>query len=395
MNHPTIQVRLSKKTIRPMIQDIYKNARPLHLGVGLLAILALLSGCSSDDSLPEDTTGAFLQPVFHMSGVETRSIISGTSTTEGEGRINAVKLFVTKAEDGYTPYGGVGTAGDAGLSTFTYQSVGSGGNDWVGDPTVNLSSVKARIYAYSPTSATLTKSTTTTTHTIATTLPAHQNFYGGKGWDSDATDYMYGSASNTVGEVTAITASNTTPSGGSPSSGTYQPEIYLQHALARLSFTMQSATGRSVNTTYDYVKKITLKASSNAFITGTGTMQIADGILKGTKTAELTFTPKNDASSKTTAILCGAAGVPVEVGYGLVAPLVSTDMTLTVVVGKRDGTTDDRTLSANLSQITWKRGHTHKIQITLSNRAITVNANIVPWMESGSAGTGDVKPGGY
>ena len=164
-----------------MIQDIYKNARPLHLGVGLLAILALLSGCSSDDSLPEDTTGVFLQPVFHMSGVETRSIISGTSTTEGEGRINAVKLFVTKAEDGYTPYGGVGTAGNAGLSTFTYQSVGSGGNDWVGDPTVNLSSVKARIYAYSPTSATLTKSTTTTTHTIATTLPVHQNFYGGNG----------------------------------------------------------------------------------------------------------------------------------------------------------------------------------------------------------------------
>lgn len=43
-----------------MIQDIYKNARPLHLGVGLLAILALLSGCSSDDSLPEDTTGGIL-----------------------------------------------------------------------------------------------------------------------------------------------------------------------------------------------------------------------------------------------------------------------------------------------------------------------------------------------
>lgn len=352
-----------------MIQDIYKNARPLHLGVGLLAILALLSGCSSDDSLPEDTTGVFLQPVFHMSGVETRSIISGTSTTEGEGRINAVKLFVTKAEDGYTPYGGVGTAGNAGLSTFTYQSVGSGGNDWVGDPTVNLSSVKARIYAYSPTSATLTKSTTTTTHTIATTLPVHQNFYGGKGWDSDATDYMYGSASNTVGEAIAITASNTTPSGGSPSSGTYQPEIYLQHALARLSFTMQS---------------------------GTGTMRIADGALGGgTKVAELTFTPKNDVSSNTTAILCGAVGVPVEVGYGLVAPLASVDMTLTVVVGKRDDTTDDRTLSANLSQITWKRGHTHKIQITLSNRAITVNADILPWTESGSAGTVDVKPGGY
>lgn len=379
-----------------MIQDIYKNARPLHLGLGLLAILALLPGCSSDDSLPEDMTAVFLQPVFHMSGVETRSIISGTSTTEGEGRINAVKLFVTKAEDGYTPYSGVGTAENAGLSTFTYQSVGSGGNDWVGNPTVNLSSVKARIYAYSPTSATLTKSTTTKAHTIATTLPANQNFYGGKEWDSDATDYMYGSASNTVGETTVITASNTTPSGGSPSSGTYQPEIYLQHALARLSFTMQSATGRTVNTTYDYVKKITLKTSPNAFTTGAGTMQIADGTLGGgTTVAELTFTPKNDASSKTTAILCGAAGVPVEVGYGLVAPLASVDMTLTVVVGKQGDATDDRTLSANLSQITWKRGHTHKIQITLSNRAISVSAGILPWTESGSAGTGDVKPGGY
>ena len=378
-----------------MIQDIYKNARPLHLGVGLLAILALLSGCSSDDSLPEDTTGAFLQPVFHMSGVETRSIISGTSTTEGEGRISAVKLFVTKEADGYTPYDGVGTAENAGLSTFTYQSVGGGGNDWVGDPTVNLSNVKARIYAYSPANATLTKSTTTTTHTIATTLLENQNFYGGKEWDSDATDYMYGSASNTVGKATAITASNTTPSGGSPSSGTYQPEIYLQHALARLSFTMQSATGRTVNTTYDYVKKITLKTSPNAFTTGAGTMQIADGTLEGTKTAELTFIPKNDASSNTTAILCGAAGVPVEVGYGLVAPLASVDMTLTVVVGKQGDATDDRTLSANLSQITWKRGHTHKIQITLSNRAISVSAGILPWTESGSAGTGDVKPGGY
>ena len=378
-----------------MIQDIYKNARPLHLSVGLLAILALLSGCSSDDSLPEDTTGAFLQPVFHMSGVETRSIISGTSTTEGEGRISAVKLFVTKEADGYTPYDGVGTAENAGLSTFTYQSVGGGGNDWVGDPTVNLSNVKARIYAYSPANATLTKSTTTTTHTIATTLLENQNFYGGKEWDSDATDYMYGSASNTVGKATAITASNTTPSGGSPSSGTYQPEIYLQHALARLSFTMQSATGRTVNTTYDYVKKITLKTSPNAFTTGAGTMQIADGTLEGTKTAELTFIPKNDASSNTTAILCGAAGVPVEVGYGLVAPLASVDMTLTVVVGKQGDATDDRTLSANLSQITWKRGHTHKIQITLSNRAISVSAGILPWTESGSAGTGDVKPGGY
>ena len=110
-----------------------------------------------------------------------------------------------------------------------------------------------------------------------------------------------------------------------------------------------------MNATYDYVKKITLKTSSNAFTTGTGTMQIADGALGGgTKGSRTHFTPKNDASSNTTAILCGAVGVPVEVGYGLVAPLASVDMTLTVVVGKRDDTTDDRTLSANLSQITWK-----------------------------------------
>ncbi len=340
-----------------MIQDIYKNTRPLHLGVGLLAILALLSGCSSDDSLPEDTTGAFLQPVFHMSGVETRSIISGTSTTEGEGRINAVKLFVTKAEDGYTPYGGVGTAGDAGLSTFTYQSVGSGGNDWVGDPTVNLSSVKARIYAYSPANAILTKSSTNTAHTIATTLPVHQNFYGGKGWDSDATDYMYGSASNTVGEVTAITASNTTPSAVPPQAAPISRKSTCN--MRWPAFPSDAIRTRDVRE----IRFVVLREEDNVedipqcvHYRHGNDADPADGALGGgTKVAELTFTPKNDVSSNTTAILCGAAGVPVEVGYGLVAPLASVDMTLTVVVGKRDDTTDDRTLSANLSQITWKR----------------------------------------
>lgn len=382
-----------------MIQDTYKKLGLLGFGLGLLTIL---SGCSADDPMSvEASTAVILQPDFHVNGVETRSIISGIATAEGEGRINKVGLFVTK-EDGYTPYDGVGGSGTKGLSTFTYQSVSGSGNDWVGSPIVKLSNVKARIYAYSPATASLTKSPNPTVHTIQVQLPAAQTFYGGKEWDCDAIDYMYGSASGVVGEATPIIASNTNPSGSSPSTGTYKPEIYLQHALARLSFTMQSATGRSVNTTYDYVKEIRLKATSNSFTTGSGTMSVADGTIGGgTSVAELSFTPK-EASSTTTAVLCGAPATPVPVGYGLVAPLTSAEnITITVVVGEKGSATHDRELSANLSQITWKKGHTHKIQITLSNRAITVNADILPWEtgwsggDGGSTGSGDSKPGGY
>ncbi len=377
-----------------MIQDTCKKLGGLGLG---LSLLALCASCSSEDPMAgQDTAEAFLQPAFHVNGVKTRSIVSGIATAEGEGKIRQVKLFVTKEDDGYTPYEGVGASGaDAGLSTFTYQSASGSGNEWVGSPVVKLSSVKARIYAYSPAGSALTKSASSTAHTIPITLPANQSFHGGKEWDTDATDYMYGSAGNTVGDATAITASHTSPSGSGPSGGTYQPEIYLQHALARLSFTMQSAAGRPVNTKYDYVKKIKLNAIDKLLTTGSGTMSVADGTIGGgTSTNELTFTAKDGEA--TTAALCGNAGTPAAVGYGLVAPLsTASNMAITVVVGKRDDPTDDRELSANLSSITWKRGHTHKIQITLSNRAITVNADILPWTESGSAGTGDVKPGGY
>lgn len=377
-----------------MIQDTYKKLGGLGLG---LSLLALCAGCSAEDPMSgQDTVEVFLQPAFHVSGVETRSIVSGIATTEGEGKIHQVKLFVTK-ENGYTPYDGVGTSGaNAGLSTFTYQSASGGGNEWVGSPIVKLSSVKARIYAYSPASSTLTKSTSTTAHTIPITLPAAQSFHGAKEWDSDAIDYMYGSAANTVGDATAITASHTSPSGSGSSAGTYQPEIYLQHALARLSFTMHSATGRPVNTTYDYVKKIKLKAGSDLFTTGSGTMSVADGAIGGgTPTSELTFAAANNTAGVSTAILCGVAGSPVEVGRGLVAPLsTASDMTITVVVGKKDSDIGDRELSATLSKIQWKRGHTHKIQITLSNRAVTVNTAIEPWTDV-TEGNGDVKPDSY
>ena len=82
-----------------MIQDTYKKLGGLGLG---LSLLALCAGCSAEDPMSgQDTAEVFLQPAFHVNGVETRSIVSGIATTEGEGKIHQVKLFVTK-ENGYT-----------------------------------------------------------------------------------------------------------------------------------------------------------------------------------------------------------------------------------------------------------------------------------------------------
>lgn len=106
----------------------------------------------------------------------------------------------------------------------------------------------------------------------------------------------------------------------------YQPEIYLQHALA--AFLHDAIRhGRSVNATYDYVKKITLKVLQCVHYRH-GNDADAMMLGGGNKVAELTFALKT-MSSNTTAILvvprCSGG-----VGYGLVS-LASVGYDPTVV----------------------------------------------------------------
>lgn len=382
-----------------------------------MALAALLAACNADDNLPANAPEAALTPQVYVGNPETRSVVIGTSTDATNGRINKVKLFVTKntdganntgSADGHTPYPGVGSDG---LSTFTLTAGAANATDeWIGSPAVNLSNEQARIFAFSPYDATFTASTSDQNHTINVTIPADQTFDGTNLWNCSVTDYLYGSASRTPGEATAITANNAENGGGAPA---YKPEISMQHALSLLVFTMQSQAGRSVDATYDYVQKITLSVTGGTtpfLVTTTnngGTMQINDGTLKpGSNSASLTFTPSGSGSgSSSTAVCCGTSGKPTTVGYGLVAPLAGApkNLTVTVLLGKKDGSdTNQRELSATLTAKQWQKGNRYYINLTLSDRAITATTGAGSitdwsngWSDNDSQGNGELKPDGF
>lgn len=380
-----------------------------------MALAALLAACNADDNLPANAPEAALTPQVYVGNPETRSVVIGTSTDATNGRINKVKLFVTKntdganntgSADGHTPYPGVGSDG---LSTFTLTAGAANATDeWIGSPAVNLSNEQARIFAFSPYDATFTASTSDQNHTINVTIPADQTFDGTNLWNCSVTDYLYGSASRTPGEATAITANNAENGGGAPA---YKPEISMQHALSLLVFTMQSQAGRPVDATYDYVQKITLSVTGGTtpfLVTTTnngGTMQINDGTLKpGSNSASLTFTPSGSGDAST-AVCCGASSKQATVGYGLVAPLAGApdNLTVTVLLGKKDGSdTNQRELSATLTAKQWQKGNRYYINLTLSDRAITATTgkgSITDWTDGwgngDSKGNGTLNPDGF
>lgn len=393
----------------------------IHTSHLALLFAGLLAACTSEENLPGSTPEMLLTPRLHVGATETRSIVNGTATTASKSLINKVKLFVTLNEnpvgttDGHTPYPGIGSGSTAtaGLSTFTL-TTGETKDEWIGSPEVKLSNQVARIFAFSPEDATFEASTSNDEHKIKVTVPAAQTFNGNNTWQCSTTDYLYGSSSNVAGKAADITASNKDADGPS-----YSPEISMQHALSLLVFTMQSTPARKVDATYDYVQKVTLSCTGETpfLVTNSdnvGTMLVKDGALTlGGTTASLVFTPtKNETSGSNTllnAALCGEANNPNTVAYGLVSPLSSApaNLTVTVLLGKQDGSADNqRELSVDLTPKQWLKGNRYAINLTLSDKAVTVNTTPSTgnetvtdwtngWTDGNEAGNGTLNPDGF
>lgn len=342
-------------------------------GLGLLLV-----GCSGQE-LPDDGRGvASLQPHFLTGTTDTRSLVNGTASKTGSGNINQVNLYVTK-NVGNAVYPGITFNSIAGLSQFTYN-----GTAWTGDPTVNLHNEEARIYAYYPVNVNPTPVSGSDTHTIPVTgITAAQTFDGANTWNCNVTDYLYGSAEQASDKE--ITASNQS----------FKPAIWLHHALAQVVFKMQSASGHQVDT-YDYIKKITMTTTGGtSFLTGSGTMQLKDGViasLGGGEIKELTFTPSANP------VQCGANSQAKVVAYGLVAPLTAelSDVTLTIELGDKTSDTNKRILSVTNTgfNVQWLKGKRYVYNLTLTDRNIVVDKiTITPWTPA--TGTGDLRPDGF
>lgn len=341
-------------------------------GLGLLLV-----GCTGQE-LPDDGRRVVsLQPHFLTGTTDTRSLVNGTASATGNGNIHQVNLYVTKKADNAV-YPGITNGTVNGLSQFTYD-----GTAWTGNPTVNLHNEEARIYAYYPVNVNPTHVSGADTHTIPVTgITATQTFNGANTWECNVTDYLYGSAEQA--SDSPITVSNQS----------FKPAIWLRHALAQVVFKMQSASGRPVDA-YDYIKKITMKTTgSPSFLTGSGTMQLKDGVIASlNETAyELTFTPLANP------VQCGANSQSKVVAYGLVAPLSSalSDITLTIELGTPNNTDNKRILSVSSEHfnVQWSKGKRYVYNLTLTNREIVVNEiTITPWTPA--TGTGDLRPDGF
>lgn len=344
-----------------------------------IGLTAWMTACTSEtDEVGEDSTAVVLRPIFVAASPETRSIVNGLGN--GGGKIDKIKLYVTKS-DGYTPYPGIGSSPNEGLSTYTGK--GNGTLEWSGDPEVKLHNETARIFAYAPESAALTKSVNSIAHTIPVTVESNITFDGSSEWNCTGDDYLYGSSSPKVGVSGEITASN--------ANGEFSPTIYLQHALAQVAFKLQTANGRPVDGTYDYVKSIKLEAT-DAFLAGTGTMQIADGAISGIGAAStLIFTAS--ANPK----ISGNYHSGNIVAYGLVAPISQqpTGVKLTITLGSKNDDTNQRVLSvtSNNFNVKWEKGKRYIYNLTLTDRAIEVsNVEINGWSTEVSNGTGTLEP---
>ena len=384
------------------------------IGNSLIAAF-LFTACSSDE-WQADNDRVLLSPQIQVGESTTRSIISGVASNPDGYQIKEVQLYITRNTDAHTVYPGLSTSN--GLATFTLGDNAS----WTSNPEVGLSSDMARIFAFYPpivsgdVAANFIASTADAHHKIKVSIPADQTFDGTTAWGCSTTDYLYGSSSSNKGEAKPITANNAKESNGAKP---FSPEISMQHALSLLVFYLESKSGRDVDNTYDYVKEIRLSTTdaTNKFrISGTAsndqcTMLINDGTLALTTSSSLKFTATTAATggTATTAQLCGKAGSLALVAYGLVAPLTTapSDLTLTVVLDKKDETTQNkRELSLTFSAPTsapklWKKGNRYKYNLTLTDRDIAIKSTEITEWSDGWSGSGDdkgddsLKPDGF
>ena len=374
------------------------------IGNSLIAAF-LFTACLSDE-WQADNDRVLLSPQIQVGESTTRSVISGTAANpDGNGNlINQVQLYITRDEDDHTVYPGLSES--KGLATFTLRA----SNDWTSDPKVSLSSDMARIFAFYPpiaagdVSTNFIASSSDEKHKIKVSIPSNQTFDGATAWGCSTTDYLYGSSSSTKGDAKPITANN--GNGDATGPKPFSPEISMQHALSLLVFYLESKSGRDVDNTYDYVKEIRLSttdATNNFRISGNAddqcTMLINDGTLALTTSSSLKFTATTTTSGGTTAQLCGSAGSPALVAYGLVAPLTAapSNLTLTVVLDKKDETTDMKRelsltfgTSGNAPKL-WKKGNRYKYNLTLTDRDIAIKSTEITEWSDGWSGSSDEK----
>lgn len=302
----------------------------------------LVTGCHDSVTGMEENAVSLSPEVF--TGVQ------GSNATAGN-TLDAIGFYVTGATN-HATYPGTSTNGDV----FTRS-----GDTWTPTSPLVVNGTKGRLYAWAPSTATLTPDAANGKHVVPVTVPASQTCTGET--VKEVNDYLYGAGTDATASVTPVIVSSQLAT----------PAIYMQHALARVVFNVQYDSREASDN--NHVKSVKLTAVGNSFLSGTGKLQVGDGTLTGlTGTKELTFTPAAGAEQ-------AVGTTPVTAASGLVAPLASTpSVTLTITLGTKSDATHDRTYTLTSAGINvqWKRGYSYIYNLKLGNY-IEAEQIAVPW----------------
>lgn len=345
----------------------------------LLAALVLSSCTDTETDVPpggEEETPLAIDRLGLS--VDTKSVYDGIGTDGAGNHLASIGVLVSKGN----PKTSYSSALD--VQTFTYN-----GTLWTPDQVLNLANAEGTVYAWAPTdNEGLLTGTPKIPVLKSPVVLSAQTFNAGNEWDTDQVDFLYGSAAAKVGDTTHPTVDKWNHT---------IANLYMQHALAKISFRIMKGDGQTVNED-DFVKRIELGSASSAFsVTPKSvskvTMSLEDGTLSGMTTgAAITLTAGTAgqlASWTGTGGTADFSGITAQ-AYGLVAPATVGKISLILTLGPDGGldSTTDRTYQtktndSSLASVTWQKGRHYIYTITASDQGLVVTkVSVVGWDES-------------
>jgi len=331
---------------------------------------AMLASCSNDENVPAaaSATSELGVSVNVLSGVSTRALKETAFAAS-----DAIGVFVTGT--GYIPK----------VATYTFSSSPDIWENLTADK-ISLTNATATVYAFYPVDAVTNPATLVGdgSDAIDATLAADETSFDGTG----QTDYMYGTSragAGTSGDPYTYAAwpqaSNAATDVTSPAAYDNKVDLYMHHALAKLSFVVNKAesyagTGKITSIKID--SKATTKLTP---LSGNFTMKVKDGTLTitGSTVGPISFTPV--VTDPVTDVLANAYGTPVSTtvtAYGLAIPVDVTDLTLTLTVDGKAMTADLPALPD--SATTWTAGNNYTYTLLINGTKLEVTTvSIVNW----------------
>lgn len=325
-----------------------------------------------------DVTDVPLQVNMALSAskVDTKGIFGEVGTEAG--KIGSVGVLVVKGTSGsYASY--TATESDT-YSVFEYKAAQSSGSNPTWEPkdskNIILNNVDGTVFAWAPLgSGNLGDAPTIggSALTVSGVKVSKSQTFDAKTNRSDCSqiDYLYGlSGDATSSGHQTVNKTNATA------------ELYMHHALAKVSFKVMKKDGDPIPGVNDYVKKIVLTSANTKFIAKDNgmTMSLVDGTLSdGIEVNELSFTATTGNAAQAAAYASNYTTVTAQV-YGLVAPVAETtnDLSIALTLGSNNTqTANDRTYSTGTQSKTtlkWEKGKEYIYTIQVSDKSLVVTS---------------------